>query len=280
MDIISVENVVKKFDDKTAINNLSFSIKQGEIFGFLGPSGSGKTTTIKLLTSQLIQTSGSINVFGKDPYRNKKDIYKNIGILSDNSGVYERLSVKDNLMLYAGINGVSEKEVIEVLEKIGIADSMKTEAKKLSRGMKQRLMLAISLLHKPKLLFLDEPTSALDPGNTLEIHKLLRELNEEGTTIFLTTHNMDEADKLCDKVAFLNDGKIVEIGRPIDLKLKYTNNNINIILKDGNKSIIVKNDLEGAEKIKKLMDNGEVIGIHSMEPTLEEVFLKLTGREL
>lgn len=280
MNIISMTGVIKKFKEKTAISGLSFNVKEGEIFGFLGPSGSGKTTTIKLLTSQLLQTSGSINVFGEDPYKNKKDIYKSIGILSDNSGIYSRLSVKDNLMLYARINDVTEKEVIEVLGKIGMGDSIKTEAKKLSRGMKQRLMLAIALLHKPKLLFLDEPTSALDPGNTLEIHKLLKELNREGTTIFLTTHNMDEADRLCDRVAFLNDGKIVDLGRPIDLKLKYTNNNIKVILKDGNKGVIVKNDLEGSNNIKKWMDNGELIGIHSMEPTLEEVFLKLTGREL
>ncbi len=146
--------------------------------------------------------------------------------------------------------------------------------------MKQRLMIARAVLHKPKLVFLDEPTSSLDPGTTLEIHKLLRKLNDEGTTIFLTTHNMFEADKLCDRVAFLNDGEIVDIGDPQALKLKYTNDDIKIILKDGSKEIMVKNNPEGALKIKDWMEKGQLIAIHSMEPSLEKIFLDLTGREL
>lgn len=249
-------------------------------FGFLGPSGAGKTTTIKLLTSQLIPTSGEVKVFGKDVYLNKKEIVKNIGILSDTSGMYDRLSVLDNLMLFADINAVSKKNVLEILDKIGMKDTIKKEVKKLSKGMKQRLMIARAVLHKPKLLFLDEPTSSLDPGTTLEIHKLLRTLNEEGTTIFLTTHNMFEADKLCDRVAFLNDGEIVDMGNPQALKLKYINDDIKVILKDESKEIMVKNNPEGALKIKGWMEKGQLIAIHSMEPSLEKIFLKLTGREL
>ncbi|MBU3091038.1 ABC transporter ATP-binding protein [Clostridium sp. CF011] len=279
-NIISMKNVRKDFKGSMALNNLTFSIEKGEIFGFLGPSGSGKTTTIKLLTAQLIQTSGEIKVFGKDVYANKKDIVKNIGVLSDTSGMYDRLSVLDNLMLYADINDVPKKNVIEILDKIGMSETIKKEAKKLSKGMKQRLMIARAVLHRPKLLFLDEPTSSLDPGTTLETHKLLRKLNEEGTTIFLTTHNMLEADKLCDRVAFLNDGEIVDIGKPGDLKLKYTNDDIKVILKDKNKEIMLKNDAEGAFKIKAWMEEGQILAIHSMEPSLEKIFLNITGREL
>lgn len=279
-NIISMKNVRKDFKENKALKNLTFNIKEGEIFGFLGPSGAGKTTTIKLLTSQLIPTSGEVKVFRKDAYANKKDIAKNIGILSDTSGMYERLSVLDNLMLFAEINGVSKKDVLEVLEKIGMSEAIKKEAKKLSKGMKQRLMIARAVLHKPKLLFLDEPTSSLDPGTTLEIHRLLRKLNEEGTTIFLTTHNMEEADKLCDRVAFLNAGEIVDIGEPEALKLKYTNDDIKVILKDGSKEIMLKNNPEGASKIKAWMEEGQLLAIHSMEPSLEKIFLNLTGREL
>jgi ABC-2 type transport system ATP-binding protein len=275
-----MKNVTKDFKDNKALNNLSLEIKEGEIFGFLGPSGAGKTTTIKLLTSQLIPTSGKVKVFGKDVYSNKRDIIKNIGILSDTSGMYDRLSVLDNLMLFADINGVQKENVLEVLEKIGMSDTIKKEAKKLSKGMKQRLMIARAVLHKPKLLFLDEPTSSLDPGTASEIHRLLRKLNEEGTTIFLTTHNMEEADKLCDRVAFLNAGEIVEIGKPEDLKLKYTNGNIKVILKDENNELILKNNIESASKIKTWMEEGNLIAIHSMEPSLEKIFLELTGREL
>lgn len=194
--------------------------------------------------------------------------------------MYERLSVLDNLMLFANINDVPKENILEILDRIGMKETAKKEVKKLSKGMKQRLMIARAVLHKPKLVFLDEPTSSLDPGTTLEIHKLLRKLNDEGTTIFLTTHNMFEADKLCDRVAFLNDGEIVDIGDPQALKLKYTNDDIKIILKDGSKEIMVKNNPEGALKIKGWMEKGQLIAIHSMEPSLEKIFLDLTGREL
>ncbi|APU59525.1 ABC transporter ATP-binding protein [Clostridium botulinum] len=279
-NIISMKNVTKYFKENRALKNLTFSIEEGEIFGFLGPSGAGKTTTIKLLTSQLIPTSGEIKIFGKNVYSNKREIVKNIGILSDTSGMYERLSVLDNLMLFANINDVRKENILEILDRIGMKETAKKEVKKLSKGMKQRLMIARAVLHKPKLVFLDEPTSSLDPGTTLEIHKLLRKLNDEGTTIFLTTHNMFEADKLCDRVAFLNDGEIVDIGDPQALKLKYTNDDIKIILKDGSKEIMVKNNPEGALKIKGWMEKGQLIAIHSMEPSLEKIFLDLTGREL
>ncbi|MGO5066092.1 ABC transporter ATP-binding protein [Clostridium sporogenes] len=278
--IISMKNVTKDFKENRALKNLNLSIEEGEIFGFLGPSGAGKTTAIKLLTAQLIATSGEIKVFGKNIYPNRKEIVKNIGILSDTSGMYERLSVLDNLMLFANINNVPKKNVLEILDSIGMKDTIKKEVKKLSKGMKQRLMVARAVLHKPKLLFLDEPTSSLDPGTTLEIHKLLRRLNEEGTTIFLTTHDMFEADKLCHRVAFLNEGEIVDIGNPQELKLKYINDDIKVILKDKNKEVMVKNDSEGALKIKDWIEEGQLIAIHSMEPTLEKIFLTLTGREL
>jgi ABC-2 type transport system ATP-binding protein len=152
--------------------------------------------------------------------------------------------------------------------------------KKLSKGMIQRVMLAQAMVHRPKLLFLDEPTSSLDPGTTLEIHRFLRKINEEGTTIFLTTHNMEEADKLCDRVAFLHEGEIVEIGKPEELKLKYSGDDIQVKLKGEDELINIKNNGEGAEKIEAWMKNGQVLSIHSMEPNLEDIFLHLTGREL
>lgn len=278
-NIISMKNVRKDFKGNTALKSLTFEVKQGEIFGFLGPSGAGKTTTIKLLTSQLLPTSGEIKVFGKEVFTNKRELFENTGVLSDNSGVYERLSVWDNLLLYAKLKNVSTKSIEDILEKVGMADQAKKEAKKLSRGMKQRLMIARAVLHKPRLLFLDEPTASLDPGTTQEIHQLLQELNKEGTSVFLTTHNMEEADKLCDTVAFLNTGEIVEMGNPDDLKLKYVTEDIRVILRDGRK-IMLKNDGEGAVQIKSWMEQGSLLSIHSMEPNLEKIFLSLTGREL
>ncbi|NMF07341.1 ATP-binding cassette domain-containing protein [Clostridium beijerinckii] len=279
-NVISMKRVRKEFNKNVALQNLSFSVKKGEIFGFLGPSGAGKTTAIKILTSQLIPTSGEVLVIDKNLYVEKFNEFRDIGILSDNNGLYERLTVKDNLMLFAEINKVNEKDIDYVLECMNMMKYKNIVIKKLSKGMKQRVMLMQAVLHRPKLLFLDEPTSSLDPGTVLEIHKFLRKINHEGTTIFLTTHNMEEADRLCDRVAFLNNGEIVEIGKPEELKLKYASDEIKIKLKDEDKLITVKNNKEGAENIQSWMKNGRVLSIHSSEPTLEEIFLYLTGREL
>jgi ABC-2 type transport system ATP-binding protein len=275
-----MRKVRKDFNKNIVLKNLNLDIKEGEIFGFLGPSGAGKTTTIKILTSQLIPTSGQVSVFGKEIYVEKFKDFKDIGILSDNSGLYERLTVKDNLMLFANINKLQEKDVDYILENMNMIEFKNKVVKKLSRGMKQRVMLARAVLHKPKLLFLDEPTSSLDPGTTLEIHRFLKKINKSGTTIFLTTHNMEEADKLCDRVAFLNEGEIIEIGKPEELKLKYAGNDIKIKLKSEDKPVIIKNNNEGAEQIKCWMKEGQVLSIHSMEPNLEKIFLHLTGREI
>lgn len=278
-NIISMNNVSKSFKEKAALRDLNFSVKKGEVFGFLGPSGAGKTTTIKILTSQLIPTSGQAQVLGRDVLSPTREVFQDIGVLTDNSALYERLSVKDNLVLFADINKVPRQRIDQVLEKVGLTDAKTKEVKKLSRGMRQRLNIARAVLHSPKLLFLDEPTSALDPGNVLEIHKLLRKLNQEGTTIFLTTHNMEEADKLCHRVAFLNEGKIVELGEPQALKLKYAKDDIKVILQDKS-TVYLKNNAQDGAKIQTWMSKGELLSIHTQEPNLEEIFLNLTGRAL
>lgn len=279
-NVIVMKNITKNFKDKKALCGLSFEIKPGEIFGFLGPSGAGKTTTIKMLTSQLLPSSGEGKVLNEDIYSLNRNIFKHIGVLTDTSGIYERLSVYENLQLFAKIYDIDEKCIDEVLEKVSLLKDKKTKAKKLSKGMKQRLLLARAVLNKPSLLFLDEPTSSLDPGTSNEIHKLLKELNKNGTTIFLTTHNMEEADKLCHRVAFLNEGTIVEMNTPLKLKQKYAEDCIEVRLKGIDDLITINNDETGGEKINSWMKSGQLLSIHSKEPNLEEIFLKLTGREL
>lgn len=279
-NIIQMKNINKHFKDSQVLKRINFSVKEGEIFGFLGPSGAGKTTTIKILTAQLLPSSGEVSLFNKDVCSKGKDIFQHIGILSDNSGVYERLSVGENLRVFADLYHIDRKEIDCILDRVDLLKDKNKVVKKLSRGMKQRLMLARTLIHRPKLLFLDEPTSALDPGTANEIHKLLKELNEEGTTIFLTTHRMEEADKLCHRVAFLNDGEIVKIGKPEQLKLEYAKDTIEVTLKPNNNKVSVRKDIEGVEKIKNWMLQDEVLSIHSKEPNLEEIFLSLTGRGL
>lgn len=278
--IIEVDQLLKAFGNKSALQHIQFNVHQGEIFGFLGPSGSGKTTTVKILTSQLLPTSGTVKVFGQ-PINKMNDAShkRRIGILTDNSALYERLTIQDNLELFCRLYDVESKRIAEVLEEVNLANDRQTMVKKLSKGMKQRVMLARAILHKPDLLFLDEPTSALDPVNTLHIHEGLRKLNREGTTIFLTTHNMMEAEGLCDRVAFIHDGVIKAIDTPQQLRLAHTDQSMTVLVKGEGKRVLQQNE-ESAQRIGQWMLEGRLLSIHSNEPTLGDIFVKMTGREL
>ncbi|MEN2768859.1 ABC transporter ATP-binding protein [Ornithinibacillus xuwenensis] len=278
--IIEVKNLAKVFGNQTALENVNFNVKKGETFGFLGPSGSGKTTTIKILTAQLQQTSGEAEVFGVPSTSLTNGSYRRrIGVLSDNSGLYQRLSVEENLKLYCDLYDVPKKRMDEVLDLVNLSGETKKVVSKLSKGMLQRVLLARTLLHEPELLFLDEPTSALDPANSKQIHEGLRRLNEKGTTIFLTTHDMSEAETLCDRVAFLNKGKIQLLGEPKALRRQYADGSITIELKDGN-IINLPGGTEGADEVYQYMSSNQIVSIHSNEPTLGDIFVDITGREL
>lgn len=272
--IVVSKNIVKTFGTKIALNKINFEIKEGEIFGFLGPSGSGKTTMINILTGQLLQDGGDSQLLGKDSHSlNSTDLEK-IGIVSDKSGFYEKLSLEKNLLLYAKLYGVNLHRVDELLNKVGLLESKSILAEQLSTGMKQRMLLARALINQPKILFLDEPTSGLDPTTSKSIHELLVDLKENGTTIFLTTHDMNEATLLCDNLALLNKGKLIEQGNPADIIQKYnTNKRIKVIYKNREERIFDFSELT------KLNVN-DIISIHSCEPTLEEIFIELTGEKL
>ena len=272
--MVVAKNIVKTFGRKRALNSINFEIKEGEIFGFLGPSGSGKTTMINILTGQLLPDSGNTQLLGKDSQDlNPTDLEK-IGIVSDQSGFYEKLSLEKNLLLYAKLYGINLNRVDELLDQVGLLASKKVLAEQLSTGMKQRMLLARALINQPKILFLDEPTSGLDPTTSKSIHELLVDLKENGTTIFLTTHDMNEATLLCDNLALLNKGKLIEQGNPADIIQKYnTNKRIKVIYKNREERIFDFSELT------KLNVN-DIISIHSCEPTLEEIFIRLTGEKL
>ena len=210
--MISVQNLVKKFGHQTVLSDVTFDVKTQEIFALLGPSGAGKTTIINILTRQIDADGGTATVDATP---------RQLGLMLDQGGLYPNLNCIDNLSLYARIYQLPISCVKETLESVGLADSAKKNVSQLSRGMTQRLALARAILYKPKLLILDEPTSALDPGTARGICKLLQNIREQGATIFLTTHNMDEALKLCDRVALLNGGQIVIQGPPVELCQKY-----------------------------------------------------------
>ncbi|MFE8697091.1 ABC transporter ATP-binding protein [Cytobacillus sp. FJAT-53684] len=279
-NIIEVSGLAKMFANQPALKDVSFKVKKGETFGFLGPSGSGKTTTIKILTAQLTQTDGDATIFGVPASKLKEASYrKKIGVLTDNSGLYTRLTIFDNLKLYCDLYEVQYTRIDEVLDMVNLKDARKKAVSKLSKGMLQRVTLARAFLHKPELLFLDEPTSALDPVNTKHIYKGLEKLKEQGTTIFLTTHDMNEAETLCDRVAFLNEGTIQLLDSPKALRQKYADHTLTVELADGTKEIVDCGP-EGAQAMYNYMSENQVVSIYSNEPTLGDIFVEVTGRKL
>lgn len=278
--MIKCKNVAKSFDDKAVLKGISFDITEGQIFGLLGPSGAGKTTLIKILTGQLSFDGGEVITLDKEIEKLTGEDKRKIGIMMDQFGVYERLSCSDNLKIYADIYGIQYSKIKEILQYVGLGGAEKRSASKLSKGMEARLRLARVFMHSPKLIFLDEPTSGLDPKSMQAIHKLILDKKKEGCTIFLTTHNMEEAAKLCDTVALLNEGEIVEIGKPSDICLKYNNKRKIILRLSSGEEMELSHDTSSAKKIYELMLENTIEAIHSSEPNLETVFLEITGRKL
>ena len=272
--MIVVKNVTKKFGQKVALEEISFEVKKGEIFGFLGPSGSGKTTMIKILTGQLNSDKGQTELLGKVSEKLTPADLEQIGLVSDTSGFYEKLSLYKNLQAYAKLYGKPNSRVDEVLKQVDLYDSKNLAAEKLSTGMKQRMFLARALINKPQVLFLDEPTSGLDPTTSKKIHELLLELKEAGTTIFLTTHDMNEATLLCDRLSLLNRGHLIEYGTPSSIIQKYNHEKkVQLTFADETHTQITFEELGQT-------DLAQVVAIHSCEPTLEEIFIQLTGEKL
>ncbi|MBD5546384.1 MAG: ABC transporter ATP-binding protein [Lachnospiraceae bacterium] len=274
---IEMNHIVQRFAEKEVLKGIDLKIQRGEIFGLLGPSGAGKTTLIKILTGQLRQTEGEAVLLGSNT-RHAQNVHRKLGMMMDNFGLYERLSCYDNLKVFAGIYNVSGKKVDEALKKVGMLEDKKSPVMKLSKGMRSRLSLARAVMAQPEVLFLDEPTSGLDPATAAEIHKLIQDEQRRGATVFLTTHNMEEAHKLCDHVALLNEGNIVEYGEPEEVCRRYNHQNkLHIRLYDG-KQIELPNNKTSADQIRKYLEGDMVETIHSTEPSLETVFMELTGR--
>lgn len=277
---VSINGITKVFNDKKVLDNISLQINKGEIFGLLGPSGAGKTTLIKILTGQLKAENGNSIINGVDSQKLTGKDYSGFGIMMDNFGVYERLSCFDNLKIFARIYNIGNDKINEALDSVGLANAKKTPASSLSKGMKSRLRLARVFMINPQILFLDEPTSGLDPVTADEIQKMILAEKEKGKTIFLTTHTMTEAEKLCDNIALLNEGNIVEYGNPKEICRRYNHQKKIIIhLADGSDMEILQ-DEKAADIISELLKNKKAETIHTTEPNLETVFMELTGKEL
>ncbi len=277
---IEISNITHCFGNKEVLRGISLSVEKGEILGLLGPSGAGKTTLIRIMTGQLVPSAGSVRLGGRDVTQARQDIWRQIGMMMDDLGFYERLSGFDNLKLCAGLHGVRTEKIGEILKQVGLYQDRKCPVQKMSKGMKGRLALARAVLHHPEFLFLDEPTSGLDPAAARQVHELILGLQQEDTTIFLTTHNMVEAEKLCKHVALLHEGTIVEYGEPREISRRYNHRNQLRIRLYGGIDTELPNTVDAADMICEYLKRGQIETIHSTEPDLESVFLELTGRRL
>ncbi|MFH7859484.1 MAG: ATP-binding cassette domain-containing protein [Candidatus Aenigmatarchaeota archaeon] len=306
MNAIEAIELYKKFNNIIAVNNVSFNVKEGEIFGFLGPNGAGKTTTIRILTGLLKPEHGEAKIMGYNIHENPIKAKMMIGVVPEEANPYPDLSTWDNLILVANLYGISknnaEGKASQLLKLLDLYEIRNRKARNLSKGMKQKLLVGMALISDPKILFLDEPTVGLDVLSARKIRNLILELKQNKTTVFLTTHNVEEAGALCDRIAIIKNGKIIALGNPEELKIKaglYTyvtivfdkkidEHNAKLFfnpwefeIKDS-KLLIICN--EPANLIVKAVEyakiNGlEIIDIRVSPPNLEDVFVKITGEE-
>lgn len=282
-DAIVVEDLTFAYGDLLAVDHISFTVAEQEILGFLGPNGAGKTTTVNMLTGQLKPRSGAAHLLGFDVLTQLGEVHRRIGVSFEATNVYEEMSAAENLNLFARLFGVKDFDPNTLLARVGLSGREKERVGNYSKGMKQRLMVARAIVSKPEVVFLDEPTSGLDPASAEAIRAVILEERERGATVFLTTHDMMEADKLADRVAFMNQGKIVALDTPHNLKQQHGTRALRAKvataagLEDREISL---DEGDTAESVRKLFAEQDVVTIHSEEASLEEVFIKLTGRGL
>lgn len=264
------------------LKDITFSIKPGEVFGFLGPSGAGKSTTQKILYKLLKGYDGHLEFAGKELNRWGRDFYEKIGVSFELPNHYLKLTAEENLQFFSSFYKAGRKDFGVLLERVGLENDRKKLVAEYSKGMKMRLNFVRALLHDPDMLFLDEPTSGLDPVNAGKIKKLIRELKEQGKTIFISTHNMADADQLCDRVALLHRGEIKALDTPASLKLQFGTRTVEVTTIGGSHEVKVFN-LDRIGENPQFLDfiaQNEIATIHSQEATLEEVFIKITGEQL
>ncbi len=283
--MIKVRNLefTYKGTGKKAVQDIAFTMGQGEIFGFLGPSGAGKTTTQKLITGLLRGYCGNIEIMGKERNEWGNDFFEQIGVAFEFPNLYTKLTAVENLELFGSYYKNKKKDINMLLDNVGLLEDKDHKIESFSKGMKMRLNFIRAILHDPEIIFLDEPTSGLDPVNAKIVKEMILRLSNEGKTIFLTTHNMTVAEQLCDRVAFMVDGKLSLIDNPKKLKMKFGNKTVAVEHIENGIMSHTEYQLAGIGDNKEflsLIKNKEVHTIHSSEATLEDIFIKVTGRTL
>ena len=280
---IKVDHITFAYGDLEAVRGISFQVAPGEILGFLGPNGAGKSTTIKILTGQLTPKSGTAQVLGVDVSNDDPVMQAQIGVCFEEKNLYDSMSGEENLKFYASLFGMKDVDTDELLRRVGLADRAKDRVAKYSKGMKQRLMMARTLVNTPKVLFLDEPTDGLDPVSSQAIRKLIQQEADRGAAVLLTTHDMNEADELSNRVAFINEGQLYAIDTPEALKLKHGKRSIRVRTRDGagvNEQIVSLEDAGAGEVLRSAVGSPDLMTIHTEEATLEAIFIQMTGRGL
>ena len=280
--MIQVKNLTFSYTKKPFIKDMNFSVKEGEIFGFLGPSGAGKSTLQKILLGMLPGYGGSAMVGGIECKSHGTEFYQQIGVDFEYSTMYEKLTARENLEFFSSLYDKRVRSIDELFSSVGLENDADKRVSDYSKGMKSRLNFIKALVHDPKLLFLDEPTSGLDPTNNRLMKDMILEEKRRGKTILLTTHNMQDATELCDRVAFIVGGQIYALDSPHNLimskgaaKVTYT------WLENGEQTAsCVLSKLSGDERLRKLMAENRIQSIHSSEPTLNDIFMEITGRTL
>jgi ABC-2 type transport system ATP-binding protein len=298
---IEVERLVKRYGKLLAVNDISFTVRKGEVFAFLGANGAGKTTTVEIIETIRTPTSGRVSLLGMDVTKRKRDIVPRIGVLPQGFNSFDRITVRETLQYYSQLFRCRNSDVDGLIELVDLQEKTKEQFKDLSGGLKQRLGIAVALVNDPEVVFLDEPTTGLDPRARREVWKVLLGLKNKGKTVFLTTHYMDEAELLADRVAIIAKGKIIAMDSPgeliesnanyLGLTLKSVDEKVFEIVRkmgfvpvhDDRRSIKVR--LAHTDDVQRILNaikegGASFLGLDVRKPNLEEVFLKLTGETL
>lgn len=280
--MIEVSNLTFSYSKNPFIEHVNFNVSKGEIFGFLGPSGAGKSTLQKILTGLIKTYSGNSIVKGIESKKYNNEFYENIGVDFEFPSLYEKLTGRGNLEFFGSLYSKKLRNIEELMKTVGLENDMDKRVSEYSKGMKFRLNFIKALIHNPEILFLDEPTTGLDPNNNRIIKNIILEEKQKGTTIILTTHNMADAAELCDRVAFIVDGKIKALDTPHNLIMSKGATRIKYTYMDGVEKTgeCLLSKLSDDYKLHELIKNNKILSIHSSEPTLNDIFMEVTGRVL
>ncbi len=279
---IQAEGISYSYGDIEAVRSITFDVAPGEILGFLGPNGAGKSTTIKVLTGQLPPRAGGARILGVDVTQDDPETQAKIGVCFEEKNLYLNMSGKENLDFFASLFGL-KVDTAAALRRVGLHDRMKDRVSTYSKGMRQRLMIARAFINSPSVLFLDEPTDGLDPVSSAAIRKTIKEEAARDAAVLLTTHDMFEADELSDRVAFINEGRIVALDSAENLKLKYGKRAVKVRMRDGDGVREEHLQLDGdgsSQRLAELAASPDLLTIHTEEATLEDIFIQMTGRGL